>query len=296
MPSVTQAPSPTVSVVESVECELTEVCNLRCGHCCTLSGPTMSHGSMTLADWQRVVDDIGTLGIPTVQFIGGEPTRSPHLPNLIEYALDRRLAVEVYSNLTHIRPGLWKLFTRKGVHLATSYYSDDPAEHDKITESPGSHARTRANIVKTLELGIPLRAGLVEILDGQRVQQAEAELRALGVKHTRIDHVRKVGRAATTDTPAPAMSELCGRCFHQRAAISPDGYVYGCILSRHLVAGNVKSGGLAKVLTGPEWAEITESVPARRNACTPDDSGDCDPANTEACLPSFPGDDDGDGS
>ncbi|MFE0047451.1 radical SAM protein [Streptomyces albireticuli] len=293
MPSVMQAPQAALGVV-AVECELTARCDLECSHCCTLSGPRTGHGSMNLGDWQRSIDDMAGLGIPLVQFIGGEPTLSPYLSRLVDHALGHGLDVEVYSNFTHIRPGLWTLFERTGVRLATSYYSDDPAQHDQITTRPGSHARTRANIVEALHRRIPLRAGIVKVFDGQRVHEAEAELHALGLRNTRIDRVRAVGRAAGPAT-VPGVDELCGRCFHQRAAVSPDGDVYGCILSRHFIAGNARTHGLAKVLTGPEWAEISEQITPARNACTPDDSNDCDPAGTEACLPSYPGDD-GDGS
>ncbi|MEU8579860.1 radical SAM protein [Streptomyces abikoensis] len=291
MPSVTQAAQSLIRpILDSVECELTEICDLECSHCCTLSGPRMTHGTMDLADWQEVIDHIADLGIPMVQFIGGEPTRSPHLPALIEYSLGRDLGVEVYSNLTHIRPSLWGLFAREGVRLATSYYSDEPAEHDSITNGTGSHARTRTAITEALRRGIPLRVGIVKVLPGQRVCEAAAELRALGVTDIRTDHVRKVGRAADPGVVQPDVTELCGRCFHQRAAISPSGDMYGCILSRHLLAGNVKAKGLAAVLTSDRWAEITATVPAPRAACTPDDSNDCDPASTPACLPSFPDD------
>ncbi|GGR25233.1 radical SAM/SPASM domain-containing protein [Streptomyces netropsis] len=294
MSSVMQAQQTTGVVLDSVECELTGLCNHGCSHCCTLSGPKVSHGTMGLSDWQRVIDDIAELAIPAVQFIGGEPTLSPHLPALVTYALDRKLGVEIYSNLAIIRPALWRLFERKGVRLATSYYSDDPVQHDQITRTKGSHVRTRSNIIEAVRRSIPLRVGLVEVLTSQRVREAKTELHALGVKHTKIDRVRKVGRAADPDVPTPGLDELCGRCFHHRAAISPDGDVYGCILSRHLLAGNVKTDGLSTVLTGDKWAQITASIPVTRNACTPDDSNDCDPASTPACAPSFPDDEEDD--
>ncbi|MFV8128809.1 radical SAM protein [Streptomyces syringium] len=156
---------------------------------------------MSLDDWRKAVDDIATLGIPLVQFIGGEPTLSPYLSALVDHALDRELGVEVYSNLTHVRPALWTLFERDGVRLATSYYSDDPAQHDRVTTRAGSHARTRANLVEALHRGIPVRVGIVEVFDGQRIKEAKAELRALGVQRITIDRARPVGRAA--DPPPP---------------------------------------------------------------------------------------------
>lgn len=109
----------------------------------------------------------------------------------------------------HVTDVWWDLLTRDGVSVATSYYSDDPDEHNAMTGRP-SHARTRANIVKAFALGIDLRAGIVTAGAGQRVQQARRELEALGVTRIRVDHVRPYGRAAAGTSPDAA--GLCGNC------------------------------------------------------------------------------------
>jgi hypothetical protein len=82
------------------------------------------------------------------------------LPDLVHRALDPGLEVEVFSNLVHVPPQLWEIFAQPSVQLATSYYSDDAAEHEGITKGRGSHARTKANITEALRRSIPLRVGL----------------------------------------------------------------------------------------------------------------------------------------
>ncbi|MFI0736397.1 radical SAM protein [Streptomyces sp. NPDC021225] len=273
--------------IQSIELEITGTCQLRCTHCCTDSSPQTPAGKMTREDWRKVIAEVADLGIPMVQFIGGEPTLSPHLPDFIDQALDASLGVEVYSNLTHVRPSMWHALDRKGVCLATSYYSDDPKQHEEITRTRGSLNRTRANIAEAVRRGIPMRAGIVEVIEGQRVAEAEAELRRMGVSTIKVDRTRKVGRAADPAADTPSVSELCGRCFRHRVSVSPDGAVSGCILSRFLVAGNVREQSLASILASDRWGQLTSSVPVPRAACGPDDSSDCDPANTEACEPAF---------
>lgn len=277
-----------LDTIRSVELEITGTCDLQCTHCCTMSGPKVSSGLMTRDDWDQILADVAALGIPAVQMIGGEPTLSPHLPHYIERATELGLFVEVYSNLTHIRPAVWRAIDRRGVSLATSYYSDQAEQHERITQGKGSHARTRANILEVLDRSIPLRVGIVEVNPGQRVAEAEAELRALGVKRVDVDRARKVGRAAA-DT-IPTVDELCGHCFRHRVSIDPDGNVSGCILSRFLEAGNVRERPLPEILHDALWSEITATIPTPQSACTPDDSGDCDPANSDACLPDYPND------
>jgi MoaA/NifB/PqqE/SkfB family radical SAM enzyme len=273
--------------------EITGRCGLRCSHCYAGSGPSGSHGVMTADDWRSVIDQAAGLGVSMVQFVGGEPTLHPEFAGLLGYAVGAGLAAEVYSNLTHVRQSWWELFACPGVSLATSYYSDDPAEHDAITGRPGSHARTLANIGRAVARGIPVRAGIIEVADGQRTGQARAELEALGVTRIRTDRVRRLGRAAST---GPDVSQLCGNCGRGIAAVLPSGEVCPCVMARWLTAGNVRDVPLAEILSGPALAAATASIPARprragsSDPCAPDcapasDSDICPPPAGLACGP-----------
>jgi MoaA/NifB/PqqE/SkfB family radical SAM enzyme len=110
---------------------------------------------MSVRDWQRVIDDVATVGARSIQFIGGEPTTHPSFVQLVEHASLTGLEVEIFSNLLDIRPEWWDLFSRCGVTLATSYYSDQSAEHEEITRRRGSYQRTRANIAEAISRQIP---------------------------------------------------------------------------------------------------------------------------------------------
>lgn len=198
--------------------EVTGKCPLSCRHCYADSGPSGTHGSMTRSDWHRVLGEAVELRVEMVQFIGGEPTLYPDLVPLIEYALARGLAVEVFSNLVHVTNEMWDVFSRPRVSLATSYYSDDPAQHAAVTGRP-SYTRTKANIAEAVRRGIPLRAGVIDLGDGQRADAAQAELVELGVPSVGYDRVRQVGRGVR-DRQA-STEQLCGQCGDDVAAISP---------------------------------------------------------------------------
>lgn len=131
--------SPAQAPVRFLELELTNRCQLSCMHCYALSAPTDGHGEMTLPDWKRLLDDAPAAGVSHVQLIGGEPTLHPDFALLLTHALAGGLKVEVFSNLLHITEPLWDLLARPGVELATSYYSDTPIQHDRITGRPGRH-------------------------------------------------------------------------------------------------------------------------------------------------------------
>ncbi|GAA2100663.1 hypothetical protein GCM10009759_33680 [Kitasatospora saccharophila] len=294
-----------LTVPHVIELEITGKCQLKCAHCLSDSSPDVPHGvmartvsngteaseydAMTLGDWRGVIDQAAELGIAKVQLIGGEPTTYPGWADLVDHALSRGRLVEVFTNLFHVTAKGWAVFSRPGVSLATSYYSPDPGEHERVTLVSGSHVRTRANIVEAVRRGIPVRAGVVGVHGGQFERLAVEELRALGVRHVTLDHARGVGRAAKS---SPTVGELCGNCGRGRLAVMPDGSISPCVLGRWMRPGHAKqTGGLRAVLESPEWAAVVAGIPERRTpslgGCPPNDSNDCNPANTEACNPAY---------
>lgn len=254
-----------------LELEITRNCNEFCDHCYADSGPRQGHGAMTSGDWLRVIDQAAASGVRDVQLIGGEPTQHPDFALIMRHALNAGLGVEVYTNLVQVRPEWWDLYAHPAAFLATSYYSDDPAEHDKITRRKGSHAATRANIAEAVRRGIRIRAGIVDVRDGQRTAQARADLESLGVANINTDRTRNVGRGQRGKTADPG--ELCGRCTHENLAVSPDGDVWGCTISRFLPpAGNLRDHTLTEVLASPGMAALTAMIPPRHKGCQPGDS------------------------
>ncbi|GAA2210164.1 hypothetical protein GCM10009850_056230 [Nonomuraea monospora] len=269
-----------------LELELTQRCQMRCPSLCYAdAGPTKGHGTMTRADWEHLIDTAPAAGITTIQFIGGEATLHPDFLRLAEHALGVGLRVQVYSNLIRVTAPLWELYSHPNVTLATSYYSDMPDEHDKITGRAGSHAQTRANIVAALERAIPLKVAVVDLgEEAQRAQEARAEMITLGLPRVGpVDRVRAVGRATGHLRKEPDIGELCGQCGDGRAAVSWDGDVRMCVLSRFLPSpGNVRTTPLGDLLDGAAWHELLARVPRRRGSdCKPSsDSNDCKPAET----------------
>ena len=162
-------------------------------------------------------------------------------------------------------------------------YSDEPSRNDQITGAAGSHARTRANIAKALRLGIPIRASIVEVLDGQRTGQARADLRRLGVTRIKTDRKRAIGNGAGGGLPS--VSELGGWGGERKVAVATDGSVGPCSIGvRFLAAGNVREAPLRDILEGAAWRRLLERVPVRAGGCNPDNG--CNPkGDSEDCAP-----------
>ncbi|MDG4793079.1 radical SAM protein [Micromonospora sp. WMMD1082] len=269
--------------------EITGRCQLECRHCYADSGPGGGHGSMAAADWRRVIDQSVELGVEMVQFIGGEPTLHPDLPDLLGYALAAGVEVEVFSNLVHVTPALWELFAQPGVRLACSYYSDRAGQHAAITGRAGSYARTRANIGEAVRRSIPLRVGVIDMGEGQRVAGAVAELRDLGVAEVGVDRLRQVGRGVRGG--AEGVEQLCGNCASGVLAVGADGAVWPCVFSRWLPVGNVREADLALILAGRRTGQVRAEMEAAFNKqpkpcgpqCAP---ARCQPTCSPSCSPS----------
>jgi hypothetical protein len=253
---------------------------------------------MTVGDWRRVTGEAADLGVGAVQFLGGEPTLYPALPELVGHALAVGMQVEVFSNLVHVTPVLWECFGRPGVRLACSYYSDDPGQHAAVTGRAGSHARTRANIAETIRRSIPLRVGVIDLGGGQRAEQAIAEMEALGVTEVGYDRLRQVGRGVRDQ--APSVDQLCGNCAGNVLAISPHGQVWPCVFSRWLPVGCVRDASLADILAGPAVARVRGELAAAFAArpidtpcvpkmCDPQCGSSCGPACEPSCWPTGTG-------
>jgi MoaA/NifB/PqqE/SkfB family radical SAM enzyme len=287
--------------VHFLELEITQRCQLTCAsHCYAEAGPTRGHGTMTADNWRDVITEAARIDVERIQFIGGEPTMHPQFVELVRHALELGLGVQVYSNLYKVQAAHWELFEEPGVSLATSYYCDTADGHDSVTGRKGSHDATRSNIIEALRRGVPLKVGIVDVLDGQRVNQARADLVSLGVTDIHTDRVRGVGNATKI---LPSTSELCGNCARGHAAVMPDGQVTPCVLGRFLPAGSVKDGGLTAVFEGDRWAQVKQMIPPRHGGgCTPDEDScmpspgmdPCTPKDSPcgpgqpACLPKFP--------
>lgn len=275
------APSTSTINLRFLTAELTGKCSLSCGHCYAESSPTGTDGTMTLLDWKRVIDQAAALGARQVQFIGGEPMQYKGLPELIHHTRAAGIEAEVFSNLVHVPDAVWNALCQPGVRLATSFYTDDTRQHMLIT-GRNTLPRTQNNIVTALERGIPLRVGMVHLLDDQRVEEGRALLERLGVTWIRTDRLRTIGRAGGGVTD---LSELCGSCGRGRCAVSPAGQVWPCVMGRGLSAGNVLQQPLADILAGLAWRDALAQVPAREDnrVCNPDcnpglDGEDCAPA------------------
>ena len=234
--------------------EITGKCNLTCVHCYANSGPSLDmYGDMTFHDWVRTIEEAAEMGCRRLQFIGGEPTIHPRLCELVDHAKQSGFDfIEIYTNATRLDSQMIGCFQRNKVHVATSFYSDDPVTHDRITQRKGSWQHTVGGIQRALAADLPVRVGLIEMEENAgQMDRATDFLKGMGVRNCGVDRRRGVGRGSVVNLTVDGehFDELCGQCWRGKVCVTASAQCFPCVFSRATPLGDVR-GGLVGIVTG----------------------------------------------
>lgn len=280
-----------LSGLEFLWLEVTRKCNLRCVHCYADATPFQpAAGTMQYADWTNVLQQGYSFGCRAVQFIGGEPTIYPYLPQLVSDAKNIGFTfVEVFTNGTTLNESLVDLFAKYGVRVAFSVYARQAETHDLITQRTGSFEKTIRGIRLALAKRLHTRVGVIA-MDANRtkVEETKSFLRDLGVESVGSDRVRGIGRGSDLLPGLAPMDELCGSCWKAKLAIDADGNAFPCVFSKFLPLGNIREG-LAPIVESASLQKFRSTLKNRMTAVAPCYPDACDPATcypaTRPCYP-----------
>jgi MoaA/NifB/PqqE/SkfB family radical SAM enzyme len=182
----------------SISLTITNACNLRCQMCGQWSqegyircAPERLKGEMTLADWQRVIDELAEHEIHSLLLRGGEPFVYPHIIPLMEYIHDKDMFISIDTNGTRIKDYAAEIArigsSGSGVHLTISL--DGPeAIHDQVRGVKGTYARVREGVAALKEAeqktGKPISRSFNFTISGYNYQSLGAlpeDIRRMGV-------------------------------------------------------------------------------------------------------------------
>lgn len=119
--------------------EVTRVCNARCVHCYSDSGPEHHvRGDLSTRDALAVIDQLADAGLLILAFSGGEPLIRRDIFELIAHAAQRGLVVNIASNGALVDARMARRLRGSGVRSVTiSLDGADAATHDRIRRFPG---------------------------------------------------------------------------------------------------------------------------------------------------------------
>jgi AdoMet-dependent heme synthase len=153
--------------------ELTRKCNLDCIHCYN-GGSGIQE--LNFNQVKILLDDLAELGCLDLVLTGGEPFLHKDFEDILWYARDKHFCITLKTNGTLISKRLASLLRKtlvSEVHI--SIYSLKPSEHEEITNTPGSLAKSLHGIECLLEEGIKVRISTpitkINYLSGREIKE-----------------------------------------------------------------------------------------------------------------------------
>lgn len=252
--------------------ELVGRCNERCVHCYAGSGPSVA-AALTRDQCEAVIDDAAAIGFSRVQFTGGDPLLCAFLPQLAQRTHAVGVRVEVYTNGLALSQRLVDALVPASPSLAFSFYCDDAAIHDAITQTPGSHARTSDAIGRAVASGLDVRAAVVVMeSNAERVEPTLDYLRRLGVPTLSVTGTFAVGRGARHAAEHQGFAHRDtrggGPLRHGRLCVTYNGDVVPCIFNRRRVLGRIAERPLRDIVAAPDRAVLPLHTLQDELSCT----------------------------
>ena len=134
--------------------ECTNACNLRCSHCLTDSGFPLK-GELTTKEAYQLFEILQQIGVKEIDFTGREPTLRKDLVELVDYAKNLNLKVNLFTNGT-ADLNLYSKLTKYINAVQLSIYSTKEQVHDSITGVKGSLRRALRTLKLLKDSGVDL--------------------------------------------------------------------------------------------------------------------------------------------
>jgi len=133
-------------------------CNLHCAHCYSASPGGDEQAELTGEQVKKLLDELGSIGVPVVLFSGGEPTLREDLPELLAHAGGLGIRTVVSSNGTRIDRAMAESLAGAGVgYVGVSIDGLGPT-HDAFRGWAGAFDAAMAGIAHCQAVG--LKVGL----------------------------------------------------------------------------------------------------------------------------------------
>ena len=267
--------------------EVTEKCNLNCVHCYGQFGQPKINckNLLTLEQWKHVIDQLIENNCFSIQFIGGEPTISPYLYTLIDYAKNKGMKkMAIFTNATILKEEDIKILKQYGVSVRISVYGHNVKVHDSITGKEGSFELNKKNLLLLKKYNIPSTISVIIMKENEEyledikkyVESINYEfngydvIRATDFEH-RYEHSikdydilksRYLCKAEFYTSKNDYMiNKYMNSCWNSKFAITSTGDILPCVFARDEIIGNVKETLIKELINKQnEYQNITKDM------------------------------------
>lgn len=138
----------------SATIEIIDRCNLNCVHCYR-GQPQKTYWN--IQTWNRVLDELKSLGTLHLTITGGEPFAHPDIIEMLKIANEKEFVISIQTNATYDLDRAISVLKNSTIEAVfVSLYSMSAYVHDFITNQPGSLAKTKKNIETLVSCGVPV--------------------------------------------------------------------------------------------------------------------------------------------
>lgn len=142
--------------LRSLHIEIANECNERCLHC--YIPHELKTKTIDSSLFFKIVEEGRDLNILNVTLSGGEPLLHKDFVGFLKRCRELDLSVNVLTNLTLLTDEIIEEMVKNPLLcVQTSIYSMNPEIHDTITKMKGSLKKTKTNVLKLLNMGIPVQ-------------------------------------------------------------------------------------------------------------------------------------------
>lgn len=142
--------------LRSLHIEVANECNERCVHCYIPHEYKTKMIDSTL--FYNIIEEGRNMNIINVTLSGGEPLLHKDFVSFLSRCRELDLSVNVLTNLTLLTDEILEEMKKNPLlSVQTSIYSMNSEVHDTITKVKGSFEKTKNNLLRLKECGIPLQ-------------------------------------------------------------------------------------------------------------------------------------------
>jgi len=192
--------------IECLGLELTNRCDLACGHCLrSIVAPNSPRAiDIPLELARKMISEARTAGIPHVGMTGGEPMLHPHFLEIIDHIVDEGLSFHFLSNglgLPRFMPRFLARPERRALlrDVCVSIDGANERTHDAI-RGTGSFKRSLAGLAVLRALGLPfVLLHTITRHSKDEIDQLGLMASHLGARQLILSHFLPNGRPGATD-------------------------------------------------------------------------------------------------
>lgn len=139
----------------SLELELSRVCNLRCVYCYASSGQALEN-EISFAEIKDVITQAVGLGVKKIIVLGGgEPLLYPKLFEVIDFILEYKLVVDLFTNGLTLSDEVAAQLYERGVGVVLKMNSRKPDVQDYLAGKEGAFEAISSGLVSLQKAGYP---------------------------------------------------------------------------------------------------------------------------------------------